>query len=574
MKLGNKITVAAIIAVTLAVATGLLVQRHIIHQQGVDLTRDTMRAAVVEAENVRESIARLGRSGAFDTQKLIAEYKETKDLRGSAIYRTIPVVAAWEAIDEVAKKENFEFRVPKHDARNPKNTPTPEEEAILRILEKGDVEEYFIEDKANNKLVFARPIKLSNDCLACHGDPAKSKTGDGKDILGFPMENWKAGEVHGAFVLKADMERVDKVVMAGMMDTFLFIIPLTVIIAIAFAWLNRRMIVRPMTAAIDGINVASEETAAASHQIALASQNLAEGASEQAASLEETGASLEEMSSMTRRNAEHATKAKELASQTREVAEIGAKDMTQMTEAMNAIRGASDNISAIIKTIDEIAFQTNILALNAAVEAARAGEAGMGFAVVADEVRNLAQRSAVAARESSAKIADAVQKSQQGSELSLKVSGSLGQIVTRVRQMDELVAEIASASREQSTGIGQINDAVTQMDKVTQGNAANAEESAAASEELQAQAGALKDSIKQLVGMMEGVKADVAESERIEITDTHKPMSSKSRAKVVVEKAAGTKIISPLNAPKRNNLPATNGNGHGHHGVDDSFKDF
>jgi methyl-accepting chemotaxis protein len=255
------------------------------------------------------------------------------------------------------------------------------------------------------------------------------------------------------------------------------------------------------------IDLGSGEVAAASSQVSGASQILAEGASEQAASLEETSASLEEMASMTRRNAENAQSAKDLATQTRGAADAGASDMREMSEAMDAIKTSSDNIAKIIKTIDEIAFQTNILALNAAVEAARAGEAGMGFAVVADEVRNLAQRSAQAAKETAEKIEDCITKSEQGVGISSKVAERLAEIVSRARQVDELVAEIATASREQSQGIDQVNTAVTQMDKVTQGNAAAAEESASASEELNAQALTLKGAVSELLALVNGAKS-------------------------------------------------------------------
>lgn len=250
------------------------------------------------------------------------------------------------------------------------------------------------------------------------------------------------------------------------------------------------------------------QLASASHQVAATSQILAEGASEQAASLEETSASLEEMSSMTRRNAENATSAKQLANQTRQAADVGATNMAEMSRAMNGIKTSSDNIAKIIKTIDEIAFQTNLLALNAAVEAARAGEAGAGFAVVADEVRNLAQRSATAAKETAAKIADSIQQSDQGVQINAKVAASLQEIVIKARQVDELVAEIAAASNEQNQGISQINMATNQMDSVTQRNAASAEESASASEELSSQASALTDTVGELltlVGSTSGV---------------------------------------------------------------------
>jgi methyl-accepting chemotaxis protein len=251
-----------------------------------------------------------------------------------------------------------------------------------------------------------------------------------------------------------------------------------------------------------GLDAGAEQTATAASQVSASSQTLAEGASEQAASLEETSASLEEMASMTKRNAENAAEAKTTASQTRQCADAGAEQMKTLLAAMDSIRGASEDITKILKNVDEIAFQTNILALNAAVEAARAGEAGAGFAVVAEEVRSLAQRCAAAAKETAVKIDDSVSKSHQGVQLSAQVAGSFADIQAKVRQLDELVGEIASASVEQSQGIGQVSTAVTQMDKVTQSNAASAEEGAAASEELTAQAESLKDAVAELLAMV------------------------------------------------------------------------
>jgi methyl-accepting chemotaxis protein len=207
---------------------------------------------------------------------------------------------------------------------------------------------------------------------------------------------------------------------------------------------------------------------------------------------------------MIKRNAENAARVKELGGQARHAGDTGVRDMEQMNAAMEAIKTSSDEVAKIIKTIDEIAFQTNILALNAAVEAARAGEAGMGFAVVADEVRNLAQRAAQSAKDTSVKIEDAVQKSAYGAEISSKVAASLEEIVTKARQVDELAGEVAAASQEQSQGIDQVNTAVAQMDKVTQGNAANAEESASAAEELNAQSEALREAVSELMMLVDG----------------------------------------------------------------------
>ena len=255
-----------------------------------------------------------------------------------------------------------------------------------------------------------------------------------------------------------------------------------------------RALSRPITRVISELTHSSAQIAAAAGQVSDSSQLLAEGSNQQASALEETSSSLEEMAGMTRRNAENATRAKDLSAHTRAAADSGSVETAAMNSAMIEIKQSSDGIAKIIKTIDEIAFQTNILALNAAVEAARAGEAGLGFAVVADEVRGLAQRSATAARETAEKIESAIAKTNQGVALSERVAKSLTEIAEKVRQMDAVVAEVANASRDQSDGINQINTAVSSMDRIVQRNAASAEESASAAEELNAQAMVLRES--------------------------------------------------------------------------------
>jgi methyl-accepting chemotaxis protein len=282
---------------------------------------------------------------------------------------------------------------------------------------------------------------------------------------------------------------------------------------LAVAWWLSRSIARPIHEVAESLNLGSDQVAAASSQVAAASQSLAQGASEQAAGLEETGASCEEMSGMTKRNADSADAAKALAAETRTAADAGAADMRELSGAMSELKLAGASVAKIVKTIDEIAFQTNILALNAAVEAARAGEAGSGFAVVAEEVRRLAQRSAQAAKETAETIETTIEKSARGYEVSLKVAAALEGIVTRIRKVDELVAEISGASGEQHQGVGQINDAMRQMDKVTQDNAANAEEAASAAEELNAQAASVKEAVAQLLRLVDGGETEAAAGE-------------------------------------------------------------
>jgi methyl-accepting chemotaxis protein len=193
--------------------------------------------------------------------------------------------------------------------------------------------------------------------------------------------------------------------------------------------------------------------------------------------------------------------------ETRSAVERSREAMARMGDAINKIKGSSDQTAKIIKTIDEIAFQTNLLALNAAVEAARAGDAGKGFAVVAEEVRNLAQRSAEAAKNTAALIEGAQKNADNGVAVSGEVGRFLGQIAEKVQKLSGLVGEVSAASEEQTKGISQISIAVTEMDKVTQGNAASAEESASASEELFAQAKELGDMVTALVGLVDGASS-------------------------------------------------------------------
>lgn len=277
-----------------------------------------------------------------------------------------------------------------------------------------------------------------------------------------------------------------------------------IVLSLVIALFLTRSITAPLNRVITGLSEGSDQVSGAAARVSSASQQLAEGASEQAASLEETSASLEQMAAMTRTNAENAKRANELSEQARHAAQSGEQTTEQLNQSMAAINESSGRISKIIKVIEEIAFQTNLLALNAAVEAARAGEHGKGFAVVAEEVRNLAGRAGNAAKEITDLIADSVNKAKEGTEVAAEVAKSLGSIVGDVSKVTELINGIAQASKEQTQGVDQINAAVSQMDKLTQQNAAGAEESASASEEMASQALAAQSLVDELVQMVKG----------------------------------------------------------------------
>jgi len=314
-----------------------------------------------------------------------------------------------------------------------------------------------------------------------------------------------------------------------------------VIILPTFYMVNRS-INASLNKVIDNVSHTSFRVSSAAGQVAASSVELAEGNSAQAAAIEETSSAMEETSSMTRQNAENARHADGLmADMARVVAEAG-EAMNQLTTSMGEALVASEETSKIIKTIDDIAFQTNLLALNAAVEAARAGEAGAGFAVVADEVRNLAMRAAEAARNTADLLEDTAGKIKNGSSMVDGAAESFSRVAEGALKAQSLVGEITAASGEQADGVNQINQAIIEIDKVTQNNAATSEESASAASELQGMAEEMMSYVVELAALVgkeleQGLRG--AAMGKVEVASQPSGTAMAPRAKALTAGVAG-----------------------------------
>nr|WP_305015695.1 methyl-accepting chemotaxis protein [Aquitalea sp. USM4] len=314
---------------------------------------------------------------------------------------------------------------------------------------------------------------------------------------------------------------------------------------------------------VGNIQESTEAINTAAQEISAGNSNLSGRTEQQAASLEETASSMEEITSTVRQNAENAKKANTLATGASDIAARGGQVVGNVVSTMNEINDSAKKIVDIISVIDGIAFQTNILALNAAVEAARAGEQGRGFAVVASEVRSLAQRSAAAAKEIKLLIGDSVDKVESGSRLVDEAGRTMDEIVSAIRRVADIMSDISAASVEQSSGIEQVNLAVTQMDENTQKNAALVEEAAAAAESLEDQARHLMDAVSIF-------RLDGSSAPRLAAPRSGQGRASVSQARLTQQAGQQVKPVAaraPVHAERIKTLPGPSAH-------DDEWEEF
>ncbi len=519
MTILTKLTISVV--VTIVVASGILTYITSKRQR-------TQMIAVVE-EQARMAIDQLK-----SARKVIAKKQDiiNTDAHGNFEFKgVIPAVVGREISEEFSKTTIFNMRQTSLKYRNPANKPDAWEEKQLAKFEahspmqsdgienkpdawaldpsgkqgssshSNDISEVTMLPDGTEVFRMIAPLRIEEACLKCHGDPATSPTGDGKDVSGRPMENYKLGEIRGGISVIAPMASVEAAVASNRKFSILGN-GIYVLVVSGVVLLISRGIMRLLKKTVHNLTGGADEVTAASGQISASSQSLAEGSSHQASSLEETSASIEEMSSVTARNADNARAANQLAIKTKNSAEYGNQALESLQATMEELNAGNGKVLAIIKSIDDIAFQTNLLALNAAVEAARAGEHGRGFAVVAQEVRNLAQRCSTASKETTELIHSRVERTENAAKIAGKCAETLKEIVEEAKKVTDLAGEISVSSQEQAEGISQISTAVSSMDTVTQQNAANAEELAAASEQLSAQADSLKAIVKELAVSM------------------------------------------------------------------------
>lgn len=524
--ISTRTVVVAWAAVIITAGASELIQRSIIRSQGLALERNAMRNLVLSAENTRDSMSALNGGSAFDRKGLIAEFLKASDFRATRFYNTIPVVAAWKTIQKVADKEGYVFRTPSLNPRNPKNTPTQPEERILTELAQGQLEEYFAVDNEKNEIVYARPIKLGQDCLECHGTASPSNK-TGKDITGYRMEGWHSGEMHGAFVLKATLEHVDNEVRAGMTKAALWLGPISLGLGLC-AFLIMRPVRRALSNTVHTLediskgNLAQEfsdtvsddevgdmtlamrkmsrelqkmvrEIAdsvgvlmSTSSELTKDSQTVSSGSSEVSGKAHSLAVSTEEMSANIRcvvtameqaaaNLTQVSSSAGEMTSTIGEIARNSEKarmitssatsKAKTVTEQMNLLGQAAREIGKVTESISEISAQTNLLALNATIEAARAGTAGKGFSVVANELKVLAQQTTAATEDIKTRIASVQSFASAGVDAIDRISSVIGEITGIVSCIAAAIEEQATVTKDISRNIAEASSGVQDVNQ-------------------------------------------------------------------------------------------------------------
>ncbi|MEL6712845.1 MAG: methyl-accepting chemotaxis protein [Planctomycetota bacterium] len=549
--LAPRIVTLVVVALTLSVGLTFLSGRSKYRSRVMEALTDRSTTLLSSADAALAHSNELHDRGTFATEELLAEAREIAarggDYSTARMFPTIPVVAAWAQTEVTAEAEGITFKVVATEPRNPENDPARSEDGTFRRQLLGDLEVQVARggdrtiqrvNEETNTFHVMRAMTLTASCLECHGAPSTSPTGDGKDLLGFRMEDMSVGDMRGAFEVQVPLDALDAELAGFVLHGVRFALPAALLGLALVLFALFRGVLRPVDRLCDKIETivetsdltqrsdiegedeigragiafdglvdqldhivrevqgSAERIARASSSIEAGNGALATSVTEQAASMGSLAASSEELESLTRSNAESAENACSLSQNTQRLSAEMRSSVTELDAGIRALAEATTESAQVVSTIESIAFQTNLLALNAAVEAARAGESGQGFAVVAEEVRSLAQRSAEAAKSTADRMRTSVDSATHGVQLSEQVTGLIGEIDDITGKALASVESISQACNEQAVGIGSINQHLAEADERTQSNAASSEESLATSVEL-------RDEVSRLHGLVE-----------------------------------------------------------------------
>ena len=541
MKLGTRILALAVTSMLLLICVNYVVFVKNFKAEALQAMVDRAGAFTAVADEAKNHTGLLAKTGAFDTKGMLEELAEQQrsnpdfHYAESRIFNAIPVVAGWKAAEHAATREGINFRISSFEARNPKNEPEKGSfsEGLLTELtamqKTGGGEIIHAVNRETNSLHYLRAITLTEDCMMCHGQPGNrwDTDGDGKDPVGFAMEGWKPGYMHGAYEVIVPLEVMDASVASFIASGAMWSAPIGIGACLIFAFVMKRIFGRPMkeiTARMkdvaDGegdltlrmrarhtdelgvlgkwfnlfmermnstileVNQASLDVAAASTEIAAASEQMAQGMGEQTNQINQISAAIEEMSASVSEVASKSSEAARSAEESGQLAGRGGEVVGQTVKGMTAINEAvasgaesvtelgkrSEQIGEIVSVITDIADQTNLLALNAAIEAARAGEHGRGFAVVADEVRKLADRTTKATDE----IISSIRAIREDTE----------QAITRMNSGTEQVNQGVSYANEAGQSLGQIVRSAQSVAALINSIAAATEEQSSVANEI------------------------------------------------------------------------------------------